>query len=59
MASDSWAKLRETRKRLEKSWDLDIDWKIYPKGLAEVIYIYYAIQKHLKEWCNCCRVVTR
>ena len=40
---DSWVKVKETRKRLEKCWDIDIDWSLYPGALKEVSYIKYII----------------
>lgn len=33
---ESWNKLKETRQRLEKCWDVDIDWNLYPQNLKEV-----------------------
>lgn len=37
MASpDSWGKLKETRKRLQKCWGMDLDWSLFPKSLQEV-----------------------
>ncbi len=33
---DSWAKLKETRQRLEKCWEVDINWSLYPSSLKEV-----------------------
>jgi hypothetical protein len=40
---ESWAKLRETRKRLEKCWELDLDWSLYPQSLKKVTDVYYNI----------------
>lgn len=34
--ADTWARLKETRLRLEKNWDVDIDWSLYPDELKEV-----------------------
>ena len=34
--ADSWAKLKETRLRLEKAWETDINWNLYPPALKEV-----------------------
>jgi hypothetical protein len=33
---ESWAKLKETRQRLEKCWQIDINWSLYPATLKEV-----------------------
>lgn len=34
---DSWAKVRATRQRLEKCWELDINWGLYNQELEKVI----------------------
>ena len=33
----SWEKLRETRKRLEKCWKIDIDWCLFPSYLNKEV----------------------
>ena len=37
--AESWAKLKETRLRLEKGWEVDIDWSLYPHALREVCHV--------------------
>ena len=41
--ADNWAKLKETRVRLEKLWVKDIDWTLYPETLCQVsdINVHY------------------
>ena len=46
---DNWAKLKATRQRLEKCWDIDIDWSLYPEQLKEVT----------KTWDNYCLLILR
>ena len=36
---DSWSKLWETRRRLEFSWNEELDWSPFPKTIREVICI--------------------
>lgn len=36
--SESWAKMLETRQRLEKCWKLDVDWKLFPSAIKNVSY---------------------
>ena len=43
MASPSHDKARETRKRLDCCWDLDLDWNKYPHCLKEVWYNVYSL----------------
>jgi hypothetical protein len=33
---DSWGRLRETRQRLVKCWQMDIDWTLYPVVIKNV-----------------------
>jgi len=38
--ADAWEKLKETRSRLQKCWNTDIAWSLYPKTLKEVRYLF-------------------
>ena len=31
---DAWRKMKETRERLEKCWETDLDWSLYPESLG-------------------------
>ena len=33
---ESWGKLKETRRRLETCWKIDLDWSLFPDALKEV-----------------------
>lgn len=33
---ESWSKLKDTRKRLQKCWDMDLDWSLFPEALKAV-----------------------
>ena len=38
-SGDSWEKLKETRHRLEKCWEMDFDWTLYPDIIKKVRYL--------------------
>ena len=44
--AESWTKLKETRVRLEKSWEIDLDWSLYPASLKEVCESASATNTH-------------
>lgn len=47
-SGESWAKLKETRQRLQKCWQTDLDWSLYPASLREVsmAFPFYLVNMH-------------
>ena len=38
---DTWAKMKDTRHKLEKCWETNLDWSLYPESIKEVSIFYY------------------
>ena len=50
-------KARETRKRLEHCWDLDLTWSKYPKTLREVGCMIFKASWSIEFYLHCMLLV--
>ena len=47
MATPRSEKTKDTRKRLESCWNMDLSWDLYPQVLKEVSTILHAVLEEL------------